>query len=243
LRGYHTFYANTDGITLKVKEKDVEDIQKITREFDKITGLEMEYNFFKRSHIRDVNNFINITDDGSVKAKGAFAGKDLEKNPVVPIVFEAIRLYLQDGTPIEKTIKGCKKMVDFCTSRSVTGGAMYAKSIPEMYPEKWEASLIRNKRITKTMVAQKEKLEATWVKNNGNYLGKVVRFYYSRKGYTLHYKKSGNLVPMTKEGNGVKPLMDMKKFKKIKDDINFEWYIQYGIRMLKDLGVDYAISL
>ena len=232
LKGYRTFYANTDGITLKVRKKDVKKVQKITQKFDKETGLEMEYNFFKSSHIRDVNNFINITDDGKVKSKGAFGEPNLEKNAHVPIVFEAVRKFLQDGTPMNKTIKKCKVVKDFCSSRAVTGGAMYATSIPEMYPDGWEESLTRNKRITKKMEALKAKEEAVWVKDNGNYLGKVVRWYYSLNGASIHYKKSGNKVPMS---DGCFPMMDLTK--KLPKDLDYQWYYDYADRMLADLGL------
>jgi len=192
----------------------------------------MEYNFFKSSHIRDVNNFVNITDEGKVKSKGAFGEPNIEKNAQTPIVFEAIRKFLQDGTPVEETIKACERPHDFCSSRQVTGGAMYATSIPEMYPDGWDESLIRNKRITKKMEDLKAKKEAVWVKDNGNYLGKVVRWYYSINGDSLHYKLSGNKVPLT---NNSKPLMDLPK--KLPKDLDYQWYYDYAHRMLGDLGL------
>lgn len=234
LKGFKTFYANTDGITLKIKKKDLDVVQKVTKKFDKKTGLEMEYNYFKSSHIRDVNNFINITSDDKVKSKGVFGEPSIEKNSQTPIVFEAIRKYLLDGTSIRKTIEGCEDVNMFCSSRSVTGGAMYATSIPEMTPEGWEESLARNKRTTKKMLDLKAKLEAVWVKENGGYLGKVVRWYYSTDGSTIHYKKSGNKVPMTDDA---KPLMDLPKKNKIPKDLDYNWYYEYAYRMLEDLGV------
>lgn len=236
LKGYKTFYANTDGITLKINKKDLDVVQKITTKFDKKTGLEMEYNYFTSSHIRDVNNFVNITSDGKVKSKGAFGEPSIEKNSQTPIVFEAIRKYLLDGTSIRKTIKDCDDVNKFCSSRSVTGGAMFATSIPEMTPEGWDESLARNKRVTKKMIDLKSKLEAVWVKSNGGYLGKVVRWYYATDGSTIHYKKSGNKVPMT---DGCRPLMDLPKKNKIPKDLDYNWYYDYAYRMLEDLGVNY----
>lgn len=231
-KGFHTFYANTDGITLKVKKEDLPKLQKVTAKFDKKTGLEMEYNFFKASHIRDVNNFVNITEDGKVKAKGTFAPPNLEKNAQVPIVFEAVRKYLQNGTPISETIRACKVPHDFCSSRQVTGGAMYAKAIPEMYPPDWQDKLNSKRGLTKKIIAEREKMEAVWVKEHGNYLGKVVRWYYSLDGATIHYKKSGNKVPMS---DGSRPLMDLPE--KLPTDIDYQWYYDYAYRMLNDLGV------
>jgi len=234
LAGFKTFYANTDGITLKVKKKDVPTVQKITRDFDKVTGLEMEYNFFRSCHIRDVNNFVNITDDGKIKPKGAYANADLEKNVQTPIAYTAVKQYLLDGTPLIDTIKSCDDVKQFVSARTVTGGAIWSKKIPELYPEGWEASLTRNKRITKKMEDLKAKLEGKWVQENGDYLGKVVRWYYSTKGNPIFYKKSGNKVP---KSEGAKPMMDLKK--KLPKDLDYNWYVNEAIELLKDVGVNY----
>ena len=233
LKGFKTFYANTDGITLLIKKKDLNKVKKITEKFDKKTGLTMEYNYFSSSHIRDVNNFVNITDDFKVKSKGAFAERDLEKNSNVPIVFEAVRKFLQDKTPIEISIRSCKDVNLFCTSRQVTGGATFGKDIPEMYPDDWEEKLNSKRGLTKDIVKRRDKMEANWVKDNGDYLGKVVRWYYSTNGSSIHYKKSGNKVPMSE---GAYPMMDLPKKNKLPDDIDYEWYFQYAQRMLGDLG-------
>lgn len=248
LKGFKTFYANTDGITLCVRKKDVKKIQSITKKFDKKTGLEMEYNYFKSSHIRDVNNFINITIDSNIKSKGTFAEPDLEKNAQTPIVFEAVRQFLNDGSSMEKTIKDCKNVHDFCSSMRVNGGAVFGtdikyetfiscgekfrKPIDVDLPERWEASILRNKRITKSILKEKEKLEAQYIQDNGTYLGKVVRWYYSTDGSTIHRKATGYKVPMT---DNCRPMMDLTK--KLPKDLDYNWYIDYAYRMLEDLGV------
>ena len=232
LKGFKTFYANTDGITLRVRKKDVKKIQKITAKFDKETGLEMEYNFFKSSHIRDVNNFVNITSDDKVKSKGTYSEPNIEKNAQTPIVFEAVRKYLLDRTPYEETIDACKVVNDFCSSRQVTGGAMFGAKIPEMYPDDWEQKLNSKRGLTKDIINRRAKMEAVWVKEHGHYLGKVVRWYYSTKGASIHYKASGNLVPKSK---GAKPMMDLKK--KLPKDLDYEWYYKEAEQMLEDLGV------
>lgn len=76
---------------------------------------------------------------------------------------------------------------------------------------------------------------AVW---RGEYLGKMVRWYYSDKGESIHYKKNGNLVPKTAEGNGVRPMMDLTD--DIPADLDYDWYINEAIRKLADLGVCYA---
>lgn len=68
-----------------------------------------------------------------------------------------------------------------------------------------------------------------------HYLGKAIRWYYSTDGESIHYKKNGNKVP---KSDGAKPLMDL--FESIPSDLNYTWYINESISMLKDLGVNYA---
>ena len=69
----------------------------------------------------------------------------------------------------------------------------------------------------------------------GNYLGKMVRWYYSTasKG-CISYKTNGNKVPKT---DGCKPMMDLTS--DIPDDLDLIWYFDEAIEALKNLGVDY----
>ena len=62
---------------------------------------------------------------------------------------------------------------------------------------------------------------------NDNYIGKVVRFYYSKTGSTLHYKTSGNKVP---DSDGASPLMDLDDF--ILNDVDKERYISEAYNLL-----------
>jgi hypothetical protein len=73
----------------------------------------------------------------------------------------------------------------------------------------------------------------------GEYLGKMVRWYYSTEGDIITYSTNGNLVPKTGEGNGVKPMMDLTD--ELPDDLDYKWYIDEAISKLKDLGVEYGL--
>jgi len=75
---------------------------------------------------------------------------------------------------------------------------------------------------------------------NGEYLGKVVRWYYSLDGGSITYSTNGNLVPKTSEGNGVKPLMNLPD--KLPDDLDYAWYINEAIAKLNDLGLRYVTT-
>ena len=73
----------------------------------------------------------------------------------------------------------------------------------------------------------------------GEYLGKMVRWYYCGNGDSIHYSTNGNLVPKTAEGNGVRPMMDLTE--EIPKDLDHMWYFNEAVSKLKDLGVDYVL--
>jgi len=69
---------------------------------------------------------------------------------------------------------------------------------------------------------------------DGEYLGKVVRWYYSGSDTAIHYVKNGNKVP---KSDGATPLMDLTGATVENMDINYSWYINEAERNLKRLGV------
>jgi len=82
--------------------------------------------------------------------------------------------------------------------------------------------------ITKFLTVRSVTGGAVW---RDQYLGKAVRFYYSKDGDTIHYKKNGNKVP---KSDGSRPLMDLCE--SLPKDLDIDWYILEAKTMLKDLG-------
>ena len=66
----------------------------------------------------------------------------------------------------------------------------------------------------------------------GEELGKVVRWYYSTDGESIHYVTNGNKVG---KSDGSKPMMNLADG--LPHDIDYEWYIADALKMLKDLGL------
>lgn len=66
----------------------------------------------------------------------------------------------------------------------------------------------------------------------GYTLGKAIRWYYAdgMRG-TITYKENGNVVPRTE---GAKPLMDLPDT--LPEDIDYTWYIEECIGMMRDIG-------
>jgi len=86
------------------------------------------------------------------------------------------------------------------------------------------------KDITKFINVRTVKGGALW---RDHYLGKAIRWYYSKDGDLITYKKNGNKVP---KSDGAKPIMDLCTA--IPTDLNYQWYIDEANKMLKDLGVE-----
>lgn len=67
---------------------------------------------------------------------------------------------------------------------------------------------------------------------DGEYLGKVVRWYYSTStGTAIHYKINGYLVPRTE---GAMPMMELPP--EFPDDVDYLWYIEEAYSMLQEIG-------
>ena len=64
--------ANTDGITVRIKKKNEYLFKLWCDEWEKMTGLKLEYVKYNRMWIRDVNNYISEKMDGELKRKGAY---------------------------------------------------------------------------------------------------------------------------------------------------------------------------
>ena len=93
-----------------------------------------------------------------------------------------------------------------------------------------EDSIFKNKNdIRKFLIIRKVEGGAVF---KDKYLGKVVRWYYSKEGDKITYKKNGNKVA---ESDGAIPLMVLDDKKR--DDIDFQKYIDKAYKMLKNLGV------
>lgn len=99
-------FSNTDGFMLDIDERFYEELKSIAKELSDLTGIELEYEPCKAMYQRDVNNFILIKEDGSVKLKGSYEiDKDFHKNSSMRIVSIATANYFINGVSPRDTIK------------------------------------------------------------------------------------------------------------------------------------------
>jgi len=117
--------ANTDGIVIRGCKRVYADVQAAIASWENATGFVTEEAAYKALHSRDVNSYVAIKPDGQVKVKGAYATTTLSKSPANEICTIAAIEWLRNGTSVEKTIRACKDIRQFCTVRAVRGGAVH----------------------------------------------------------------------------------------------------------------------
>lgn len=110
--------TNTDGILIQMPEgQDRREwgrrIRPICREWERRTGLKLEFDEYVEVYQKDVNNYVAIKSDGTYKAKGAYVKKLSELDYNLPIVNKALVDYMVKKIPIEQTINECTQLKEF----------------------------------------------------------------------------------------------------------------------------------
>lgn len=194
----------------------------------------------------------------STKNKGAFnnpwaskknSAEQLHKNPTATICVEAVEQFLINGTAIDHTIRQAEDIRKFVVVRSVTGGAVKVwGQVPpehetpeelvklagfyEIAKDSWvlEGETLREARYLH--VAYDLAKELTRLPGETEFVGKVVRWYYSNAVQgELVYAKSGNKVPRS---DGAQPCMVLPD--RMPDDIDHDWYINESVKILQQIG-------
>ena len=124
IKGVSIVSANTDGIMVKYPRKMRDRIDKVFALNSKRTGFGWEEKPYRTVALKDVNNYIVITESGKVKAKGLYApyGVLEMKNPTFQVCSDAAAQYLLDGTAPEKFIAKQRRIQRFLSVRTVNGG-------------------------------------------------------------------------------------------------------------------------
>jgi hypothetical protein len=113
--GCDILQINTDGVTISYDVNLKDKIMETCAKWESISRLQLEYADYASMIIRDVNNYIAVSEDGKIKEKGAFeTKKDWHKDNSFMIVPVAVREYFVNGTPIEETLNNHKNIFDFC---------------------------------------------------------------------------------------------------------------------------------
>ena len=123
--GADVLSANTDGVIVAVDPR-ITDLDGSVDNWCEKTGFVLERTDYNTLAMRDVNNYVAITPDGSVKAKGAYsAGSSiLRTRPAFDVCAEAALGWIADGVPPAQHIAQCDDLRKFLTVRKMTGGVV-----------------------------------------------------------------------------------------------------------------------
>ncbi|MCC3864681.1 hypothetical protein K0040_10380 [Terrisporobacter petrolearius] len=119
--------GNTDGVMFKFNSKeDVDKYLEICKEWSKRTKMNLDHDFIKKIIQKDVNNYVYVKEDNSIKSKGAYVKKLSLIDNDLPIVNKAIKQKLINNIEIEKTVNDSNNLIDFQKCIKITGKYSHA---------------------------------------------------------------------------------------------------------------------
>lgn len=240
--------ANTDGLVIACPRHLVATSDALIAEWQRRTGLEMENADWSALYARDVNNYFAVTPSGEVKRKGEYsrAGLVEKKNPDCEVCSDAVAEFLARGTPLEQSIYGCTDVRKFVTMQKVDGGGIklwgdgprktdkVRDMVPRLEAHGWQQTT-RGRWAHphwKEPMPTTEAYAASFEPQRPEYLGKVVRWYYSTQAPgPIVYAARNATVSLS---YGAHPCMTLPD--RVPADLDFAWYIDKARAILQDVG-------
>lgn len=126
--GARIINTNTDGIFYLIDKNRLKDDEKVCKEWESITKLNLEADYFEAMYQFAINDYLAIKEGYSkthdpelLKTKGLFIDKvKLGKGMAATIIPEAIIKRLADNIPVEETIRNCHDINKFITYQKVS---------------------------------------------------------------------------------------------------------------------------
>lgn len=119
VEGLKIIQINTDGIMVECDKVLIREIDVICDEWQKRTGFTLEEDRVAKIAQKDVNNYIEVQDDKTVKIKGGYLVRGISTvgsfniNNTCNIVAEALKEYFVNGIAPEDTINSCEDTFKF----------------------------------------------------------------------------------------------------------------------------------
>lgn len=114
--------SNTDGVLVKLNRyEDYDLIDDICFEWEERTGLNLEFDEYRKVFQKDVNNYIIVDAAGKSKSKGAYVKELSNLDYDLPIVNKALIAYMVQNIPVEKTIMECEDLKEFQLVSKISG--------------------------------------------------------------------------------------------------------------------------
>jgi hypothetical protein len=115
LAGIHVISANTDGVTILVKNASFDTMTAINKWWMELTSYELERTDYSKIIFSTVNDYLAIKTDGEIKKKGDFLTDfELHKNKSARIVPIALEQFFVNDVPVADTIRNHTNIYDFC---------------------------------------------------------------------------------------------------------------------------------
>lgn len=113
--------SNTDGVVFKVGNDDWDQFDKIVKEWEKRTRLNMEYDYTNAIYQRDVNNYIAIFDNGKIERKGGAVKEAKVIDNDLPVVSDAVVEYFVNSVDPKEYISKESDMMRFMKTYKLSG--------------------------------------------------------------------------------------------------------------------------
>ena len=124
--------SNTDGVLIRMPDKFpggpdafYELVDDVAYEWEHRTGMDLEFDEFTRVFQKDVNNYVLVAADGSMKTKGAYVKKLGPLDYDLAVVNKALVEYMVHGVPVEDTIMSDDDLIDYQRVVKVSGKYKY----------------------------------------------------------------------------------------------------------------------
>jgi DNA polymerase len=130
--GAEIIQSNTDGVLIRMPDDfdggpDVfyDRVDDVAYEWERRTGMSLEFDEFTRVYQKDVNNYVLVAADGSMKTKGAYVKKLGPLDYDLAVVNKALVEYMVHGVPVEDTIMADDDLIDYQRVVKVSGKYKY----------------------------------------------------------------------------------------------------------------------
>lgn len=106
--------TNTDGIFVLCENEEMKNkVIEIIHSVGKRLRMRFEIDEYTKLIQKDVNNYIAVMKNGKLECKGAMVKTNKPIDNDLPILNDAVRMYLAYDKPIEETINECNELIKF----------------------------------------------------------------------------------------------------------------------------------
>lgn len=130
--GAEVIQSNTDGVLIRMPDgfdggpdAFYDRVDDVAHEWEHRTGMGLEFDEFTRVYQKDVNNYVLVAADGSMKTKGAYVKKLGPLDYDLAVVNKALVEFMVHGVPVEDTIAADDDLVDYQRVVKVSGKYKY----------------------------------------------------------------------------------------------------------------------